>query len=205
MPLRPSCTVPADQLEDAAQARCSAASVSPSKDCRGSGAVGGYLLLPCLPLLCSSLPGLSRPPSPSLRALPCRLSGRSADSARWLPEDSLPLVRFPEPAVRDAGGWLFGGLAAGAAPPARPTSATALLVWPSSTARPRATPMSAPSSAPTTTRNWPRRRSDRSTGPPSSNTVVLLRTSSARWRTSSVSRRPNPGGQRPTSAMQPWS
>jgi hypothetical protein len=33
----------------------------------------------------------------------------------------------------------------------------------SSTVRPRATPMRVPSSAPTTTKSWPRRRSDRCT------------------------------------------
>lgn len=106
-------------------------------------------------------PGLSRPPSPSLWALPSRLSGRSGDSARCSPEDSLPSVRFPESAARDAGGWLLGGLTASTAPRARPGAATAVLVWASSTTRPRAAPMRAPSSAPTTTRNWPRRRSGR--------------------------------------------
>jgi hypothetical protein len=119
-------------------------------------------------------PGLSRPPSPSLWALPSRLSGRSGDSARCSPEDSLPSVRFPESAARDAGGWLLGGLTTSTAPRARPGAATAVLVWASSTTRPRAAPMRAPSSAPTTTRNWPRRRNDWSTGPPRSNTLTTL-------------------------------
>jgi hypothetical protein len=44
-----------------------------------------------------------------------------------------------------------------------------MLVWVSSTVRPRATPMRVPSSAPTTTKSWPRRRSDLCTWPPSSN------------------------------------
>jgi hypothetical protein len=43
----------------------------------------------------------------------------------------------PEPAFRDAGGWLLGGLAASVAPRARPGGATAVLVWASSTIRPR--------------------------------------------------------------------
>ena len=95
-------------------------------------------------------------------------SGRSGDSARWFPEESLP---SPEPAVRDAVGWLFGGLAASAAPRPGP-AATAVLVWAPSTIRPRAAPMTAPSRAPTTTRTWPRWRNDRSTGPPCSNTTL---------------------------------
>jgi hypothetical protein len=78
----------------------------------------------------------------------------------------------PEPAARDAGGWLVGGLAASAAPRPGPAAATAVLVWASCTIRPRAVPIRAPSSAPATTRTWPRRRGDRSTGPPSSNTTL---------------------------------
>jgi hypothetical protein len=122
-----------------------------------------------LPFSCLSLPGLSLPslswrPSPPFRALPSRLSDRSADSAGCSPEDPLPASRCPEPAVRDAGGWLPGGLAASAAP--LPGAATAVLVPASSTAKPRATPMRAPSSALTMTRSWPRHRSDRATGPP---------------------------------------
>ena len=57
-------------------------------------------------------------------------------------------------------------------PTPRPRAATAVLGWASSTIRPRAVPMRAPTSAPTTTRCWPRRRSDRSTGPPRSNTTL---------------------------------
>ena len=124
-----------------------------------------YLPLPGLSL---SLPGLSFPPARSFCALPARLSGRPGGSARWLPEESLP---FPAPAARDAGGWLLGGLAASAAPRPGP-AATAVLGWASSAIRPRVVPMRAPTSAPTTTRCWPRRRSDRSTGPPSSNTTL---------------------------------
>jgi hypothetical protein len=86
-----------------------------------------------------------------------------------LPGESLP---SPEPAARDAGGWLVGGLAASAAPRPGPAAATAVLVWASCTIRPRAVPIRAPSSAPATTRTWPRRRGDRSTGPPSSNTTL---------------------------------
>jgi hypothetical protein len=55
-----------------------------------------------------------------------------------------------------------------------PGAATAVGVWESSTARARTTPMRAPSRAPTTTRNWPRRQSDRSTGPPTSNMLSYL-------------------------------
>jgi hypothetical protein len=126
-----------------------------------------YLPLPLL--LSLRLPGLSFPPARSLCALPSRLSGRPGGSARWLPEESLP---SPEPAARDGGGWLVGGLAARAAPRPGPGAATAVLVWASSAIRPRAVPMRAPTSAPATTRNWPRRRSDRSTGPPSSNRTL---------------------------------
>ena len=75
------------------------------------------------------------PPARSLFALPSRLSGRPGGSARWLPEESLP---SPEPAVRDGGGWLLGGLAASAAPRPGPDAATAVLVWASSAIRPRA-------------------------------------------------------------------
>jgi hypothetical protein len=57
-----------------------------------------------------------------------------------------------------------GGIVASAAP--RPGAATARLVPASSSARPSPTPMRAPSSAPTTTKSGPRRRRDRSTGPP---------------------------------------
>jgi len=121
-----------------------------------------YLSL-SLPDLSLPLPGLSLPPARSFCALPSRLSGRPGGSARWLLEESLP---SPEPAARDGGGWLVRGLAASAAPRPGPGAATAVLVWASSTIRPRAVPMRAPSSAPTTTKSWPRRRSDRSTGPP---------------------------------------
>jgi hypothetical protein len=69
------------------------------------------------------------------------------------------IAATPEPAVRDAVGWLLGGLAASVAPYARPGVATAVLVWASSRIRPRAAPMTAPSRAPTTTRTWPRRGS----------------------------------------------
>jgi hypothetical protein len=127
-----------------------------------------YLPLP-LPGLSLPLPGLSLPPARSLCALPSRLAGRPGGAARWLPEESLP---SPEPAARDGGGWLLGGLAASAAPRPGPGATTAVLVWASSPIRPRAVPMRAPSNAPTTTRNWPRRRSDRSTGPPSSTTIL---------------------------------
>lgn len=129
------------------------------------GASCTYLSLP-LPLPGLSLPrpsGLSRPPARPLCALPSRLSGRPGGSARWVPEESLPA---PEPATRDGEGWLLGGLAASAAPRPGPDAATAVLVWVSSAIRPRAVPMRAPTSAPTTTRSWPRRRNDRSTGPP---------------------------------------
>jgi hypothetical protein len=97
--------------------------------CRG-WATSGHLSLP--------LPGLSGPPSPCLWALPCRLPGPSADSARWSPAESLPFAGSPELAARDGWGWLLGGLAASAAPRARP-GATAVLVWVSSSFRPRAT------------------------------------------------------------------
>ena len=111
-----------------------------------------------------SLAGLSRPPLPSLGALPCCLPDRSGGVPSWPGAVLWPAVRRPPPAVRDAEGWLPGRLAASAAP--RPGAAAALLVAASSTASPRVTPMRAPSSAPTTTRSWPRRRSDWSTGPP---------------------------------------
>jgi hypothetical protein len=119
------------------------------------------LLLAWLSLAGWSLPGLSRPPPPSLPALPSWLPDRSGEAPRWLPEGSLPAVRRPAPADRDAGGWLPGGLAASAAP--CPGAATARLIPASSSATPRATPMRAPTSAPTTTRSGPRRRA---TGPP---------------------------------------
>jgi hypothetical protein len=149
------------------RSRCSTASRSPSKDCCRPGS-GRECYLP-LPGLSLPLPGLSFPPARSLCALPARLSGRPGGSVRWFPGESLP---FPEPAARDGGGWLLGGLAASAAPRPGPDAANAVLVWASSAIRPRAVPMRAPSNAPATTRNWPRRRSDRSTGPPSSNTTL---------------------------------
>jgi hypothetical protein len=141
----------------------------PSKDpCRPGSGREYYLPLP-LPGLSLPLPGLSLPPARSLCALPSRLAGRPGGAARWLPGESLP---SPEPAARDGGGWLLGGLAASAAPRPGPGATTAVLVWASSLIRPRAVPIRAPSNAPTTTRNWPRWRSDRSTGPPSSNTTL---------------------------------
>jgi hypothetical protein len=133
------------------------------------GAGCTYLSSPLPGLSLPRPPGLSRPPARPLCALPSRLSGRPGGSARWLPEESLP---SPEPAARDGGGWLAGGLAASAAPRPGPIATTAVLVWASSAMRPRAVPMRAPTSAPTTTRTWPPRRNDRSTEPPSSNTTL---------------------------------
>ena len=160
----PSCTMPRPTSpRTPPRSSCSAAARSPSKDCCRPGS-GRQCYLPLsLPLL-----GLSCPPARSFCALPSRLSGRPGGSARWLPGESLS---SPEPAARDAEGWLLGGLAASTAPRPGP-AATAVLVWASSTIRPRAVPMRAPSSAPTTTKSWPRRRSDRSTGPPRSNTTL---------------------------------
>ena len=104
------------QLEDAAQAEMLRPD-SPARTAADPGAVRGCYL--SLPLPGWSFPwplGLPRPPSRSLLALPCCSSGRSADSAGWLPADVLPSVRVPEPTARDAGGWLLDGLAARAAP-----------------------------------------------------------------------------------------
>jgi hypothetical protein len=97
---------------------------------RGRGwATSSHLSLPLsLPgLSLPRPPGLSRPPSLSLSALPCPFPGRSADSADCSPEDSLPWVRLPEPAAREAGGWPLDDLAASAASRARPGSARAVL------------------------------------------------------------------------------
>jgi hypothetical protein len=170
--------------------------------------------LPCSPLPSLSLSGLSGPPWLSLRAEPCRLSGGSGDSACRLPEASLPAARLLEPAVREAGGWLPGRLAASADP--RPGAATALLVPASCTTSPRTTPMRAPSSAPTTTRRWPRRRNGRSSGPPRSNIPPCVAEApraqtSARRQLSLDALRPTgegagpcrPGGHQPTQRIQP--
>src|SRR5215211_2709729 len=60
-------------------------------------------------------------------------------------------------------GRLLGGLVAATS---RPDVATAPLDAALLTIRARATPRTAPSSAPVTTKSWPNRRRDRSTGPP---------------------------------------
>jgi hypothetical protein len=140
----------ADQLEDA-RASCSTP-LSPSKDCCEQGAVAGATCLcPCqvgpdrgrraCPAACPILVCFAMPLVGSVWRLGALIAG-----------GLVPLVRFPEPATRDAGGWLLGRLAASAAPRARPGAATAVLVWASSTTRPRATPMTVPSRAPTTTK-----------------------------------------------------
>jgi hypothetical protein len=132
-------------------------------------AASNYLPLACpLPGLSLRPSALSRRPSPFLSAFSLRLSARSSDSARCLPEESLPSGAVPELAAWEAGGVLLVGLVAAATTAARsrPGPATALLVWALSTIRASETPRTAPSSAPMTTSSWPRRRGDRSTGPP---------------------------------------
>jgi hypothetical protein len=143
---------------------------------RGGGATSTYLSLP-LPLLGLSLPrpaALSSPRlSPSWLAFPSRWSARSADSTRRLAEEPLPSAESAELTAGEAGGWLLGGLAANTAARSRPRATAALLVSVFSRIRARATPRAAPSSAAIATRSWPRRRSDRSTGPPRSNEPAL--------------------------------
>ena len=85
-----------------------------------------------------------------------------ATQACWVPEEWLPSRCSPEPAARDAGGWLPGELAA-SAPPRAGSALTLVPVSVSPATRPSSVPMRAPTSAPTATRDWPRRRSDRFT------------------------------------------
>ena len=117
--------------------------------CAGGTADCRYLFLPLpgLPLPGLSLLGLSWRPSLSL-GLPCPLLGRSAGLVRCLPVEESPSAEFPEPAVWDVVGWLLGGWAASAAPPARPGAATAVGAWESFTAKPRTTPLRAVSGLP---------------------------------------------------------
>jgi hypothetical protein len=86
----------------------------------------------------------------------------------------LPLPGPSDLAAREDDGVVLGGLAASTAARS-PDPATAVLVSTFSTIRAKAnvTPRTAPSSAPMPTRSWPRRRSDRSTGPPRSSEPCL--------------------------------
>jgi hypothetical protein len=137
---------------------CSAASPSPSNDCcrPGSGREC-YLPLPLpLPLL-----GLSFPPAGSFcacyRACRVGLAARRAGCQRnrCHPANQPPGL---------GGGWSVDSRPAPphARAPARHRRAGLGVLCDQA----EGGPDEGPSSAPATTRNWPRRRSDRSTGPP---------------------------------------
>lgn len=87
---------------------------------------------------------LSRPRSRCLPALPSSRSGRVTDRDGWLPADPPASAGSSEPATWDPWGWLRGGLAAGAMPPACPDAIAACPVLVASTTKPAATPRTAP-------------------------------------------------------------